>query len=91
MIIVTVTLVSAVDGKATTLGIMSITNTGENANPRQGDYRGEILRKPDFTAVTRSGTVRNWRRLDWTIWQLVQRMLNTLYGPVSNTELRQKN
>lgn len=78
MIVVKVELHSAVTREVTELGRMTISNDGSSEDGRVGHYNGEVMRKPDFRAVTRVGRVENHRRLDKVIWVLVCRMLKNM-------------
>lgn len=91
MIIVTITLASAVTKEITTLGVMTIANNGHpmsmqhhNYNseikhsPDCVDYAGVVYRKPDFKAETRHGHLFRWPRMSKTIWHLVARMLQDM-------------
>lgn len=85
MIVVTVHLASAVDGRLQQLARMHISNDGTAtaANPRLGDYVGETFvgRDADTLArgrVSKRGAVRGWRRHDFHVWNLVRRMLEAM-------------
>lgn len=75
MIVVTIKLVSAIDGTTKTLGRMNISNDGKVSDPNIGDYDVEIMRKPNFTSVTKRGRVEGHRRLKLTVWHLVAKAL----------------
>jgi len=79
LIRVTIELLSAQDGKKTTLGIMDIFNTGESSDPRIGHYRGRLYRKGTTTKVQREGAVLNWPRQSYTVWRLLLRMLKDMH------------
>jgi hypothetical protein len=78
MIVIKVELWSAVTNKITTLGVMKIANTAQYDNGNVCDYRGEVMTKPDFEKVTRSGIVAHHRRHDKVIWNLVAKMLRNM-------------
>lgn len=85
MIIVTVHLASAIDGRTQQLARMHICNDGEATlqNPRLGDYVGETFVGRDAAAlaqgrVSKRGAVRGWRRHDYHVWNLVRRMLEAM-------------
>lgn len=94
MILVRVSLLSAITGKETQLGVMTVANDGTSRNPRVGhydsrvdndipadepvDFYGVVLRKPDFKQETRRGRLEKHRRLDLTIWHLIGGMLKNM-------------
>lgn len=78
MIVVTVTLVSAITGQAQTLGVMTIANDGTSRNAKKGSYDGQVMRKPDFKTVTRSGRIEDHPRLTETVWHLAGKMLKSM-------------
>lgn len=85
MIVVTVHLASAVDGRMQQLARMHICNDGRATlnNPRLGDYAGETFVGRDAEAlaqgrVAKRGEVRGWRRHDFHVWNLVRRMLEDM-------------
>lgn len=85
MIVVTVHLASAIDGRVQQLARMHICNDGSAtaANPRLGDYVGETFVGRDAEAlakgrVAKRGEVRGWRRNDFHVWNLVRRMLDVM-------------
>lgn len=85
MIVDTVHLASAVDGRLQQLARMHICNDGRAtiANPRLGDYIGETFVGRDADAlaqgrVAKRGEVRGWRRHDFHVWNLVRRMLDAM-------------
>jgi len=81
MIVVRVELHSAITGKVSEIGRMYISNTSVNDTPNVADYAGELLRKPNFKSVTRSGSVKDHRRLAEPVWSLVSKMLQNMgYG-----------
>lgn len=74
MILVKIELHSALTGKVTEIGHMRITNNGLGTQKR-GDYDVEILRKGTTDKVQRRGSVRDYPRLSYTVWELVRRAL----------------
>lgn len=74
MIVVRVELHSAIDGRVEELGRMVICNDG-TGTPNVGNYDGMVMRKPDFSKVTRRGRLVGHRRQALTVWHLVGRML----------------
>jgi hypothetical protein len=84
MIVVQVTLLSAVDGSARELARMHICNEGGDAN--LGDYGVEVLRgrsTEDFARriVQRRGEVLRHPRLREHVWNLVAKALSGMgYG-----------
>lgn len=85
MIVVRVELWSAIDGSKTELARMHICNDGRRtiANARLGDYTGQTFVGRDSATldkgrVSKSGEVRDWRRHDFHIWNLVRRMLESM-------------
>jgi hypothetical protein len=85
MIIVTVHLASAVDGRMQQLARMHICNDGGTSqqNPRLGDYVGETFVGRDAGSlakgrVSKRGAVTGWRRHDFHVWNLVRRMLEAM-------------
>lgn len=81
MIIVTIHLLSARNGKASKLGELHISNDGirTQENPNRGTYSAELKRAPRFQSNTRETVVENWPRLNKTVWQLLQKALNQMY------------
>lgn len=82
MIVVRVELHSAITGKVTELARMAICNDG-SGSARVGNYTGESFVGRDKDAldrrtVSKRGSVRNWRRLDFHVWNLVRRMLEDM-------------
>jgi len=78
MIIVTVELKSAIDGRTTKLGEMIIANDGTATSMTKGNYDAFVYRKPKFfnrkkltDNVTRRGRVENYSRQSRVIWDLV--------------------
>jgi hypothetical protein len=89
MIRVTVELISAIDGKRSTLGVMDICNTGNSPNPKRSDYRGFLYKKgtvhKDQFIITnennihRRGSVEDFPRQSYVVWRLVLRMLRDMF------------
>ncbi len=77
MIIVSVHLVSAITGRTTTLGQMSITNDGTSNDPKRGSYEVEVYRKGTLK-VQRAGRVENHARLALSVWSLVAKALKSV-------------
>lgn len=85
MIVVKVELWSAINGSKVELARMHICNDGEASmtNHRLGDYTGETFVGRDAATlakgrVSKRGAVRNWRRHDFHVWNLVRRMLESM-------------
>lgn len=76
MIIVPMTLVSAVTGKASILGSVRIVNDGAGTRTH-GNYVYTILGKKG--QVLREGTIKNWPRLRMPPLALLQRVMNDAY------------
>lgn len=79
MIIVSVSLLSAVTGKTTELARMEISNDGTGSRTK-GTYLGSILRGRtkeglDRRSVTKTATVEDYPRQSLHVWNLVARML----------------
>lgn len=85
MLVVTVTLHSAVTGEVTELGRMIIANDGTGSYER-GNYDAKVARKGVtdnrelWHKPLRTARVENYPRWSYTIWELVRRALNGLYG-----------
>lgn len=84
MIEVSVTLISAVDGKRTQLGLMHIANDAAETvyNPRFGSYdavsyrgRGKQLERQ---SPIKRGKVVHWPREAYHVWNLVRMCLTSL-------------
>lgn len=88
MIIVTVELKSAIDGRREKLGEMIIANDATSSDPKVGNYDAFVYRKPKFftwkslTAnMTRRSRVEGYRRQSRVIWDLVTLALKNMgYG-----------
>lgn len=88
MIIVTVKLKSAVDGRTEKLGEMIIFNDGSSQQRTKGNYEAIVYRKPNFfnwksydKNVTRRARVENYARLHRPVWDLVGLALKNMgYG-----------
>lgn len=79
MIVIKIELHSARTGQVTQLGLMHVSNDGKQKNPRQGNYRVELFRKPKFEGLVKTTFIENWPRLDKPVWMLLQKALNQLY------------
>ena len=77
MIIITVELQSARDGRREKLGEMHIANDGTGSDA-VAHYDGRVLRKPTFDTITKVGKVMNHRRYNHTVWHLIAKMLRTM-------------
>lgn len=88
MIIVTIELKSAVDGRTEKLGEMVICNDGTSTQRTRGNYDAFVYRKHKFfdwkkltNNLTRRGRVENYSRLQRPIWDLVGLALKDMgYG-----------
>lgn len=82
MIVVRIELWSAITGEKTKLAEMKIGNVTDDDSPHKGynvcDYKGWVMRKPDFQKVTREGIVKGHRRNDLTVWHLLAKMLKNM-------------
>lgn len=84
MIVVTVTLISAVTHKHSELGHMVIYNDGTSDNPEIGNYVVKLARKHQTLGSTvsdeplRSGEVKGHRRQALSIWALVSKALKAV-------------
>jgi len=82
MIIVSIHLRSAVTGKTTTLGIMTISNDGTSTNPKRGNYDVRLGRRDDIDGVMerplRVARVEKYPRKAFSVWVLVARALKEL-------------
>lgn len=80
MLVVKVELHSAVTGEISEIARMRIYNDSSGTRTRShyvGDvFRGRSFEALDKTTVHKSGTVKNWPRLDRHVWNLVATMLN---------------
>ena len=76
MIVLKMTLASAITHKQTDLGTLVIVNDGTGSDAR-GSYRGKTLRKNGRldSAPVRQGSVRNHARKAEPVWSLVRKML----------------
>ncbi len=85
MLVITVALHSAIDGRITEIAKMKLWNTGEG-DLNTGNYKGETYRGRDEAAfwaekVQRTGAVDNYPRLKKHVWNLVAKMLTAMgYG-----------
>jgi hypothetical protein len=86
VIVIKVELHSAVTGKMTELARMLISNTGDNPNPRWGDYIAQVIRgrskeQLDKGTVLKQVTIFNHPRQQLHVWNLVAKALSTMgYG-----------
>lgn len=86
MIVVSVTLLSAIDGTSTELARMHIVNDG-SGTARLGNYDCETLRGRSTAAldkhvVNRRGRIESYARLGLHVWNLVARALHRIgYWP----------
>lgn len=78
MIVVRVELHSAITGKVSEIGRMTIANDGTALDSRRGNYDAVLYRKPDFIVPTRTARLGEWPRLSKTVWHLVARLLATM-------------
>lgn len=86
MIRITVELLSARTGKRSILGIMDISNDGENKNPKRGNYMGRVYNKRaaqegnlNNSNIQRVGNIKDFPRHSYVVWRLVLRMLRDMY------------
>ncbi len=75
MIIVKIELHSAISGRITEIGRMRICNDG-NGTPTRGNYNVEIMRRGTVNKVQKRGSVGNYPRLAYSVWELVRRALH---------------
>lgn len=86
MIVVKVELWSAITGAKTELARLEICNTGEEPNPRFGDYECRTLRGRSTEQLNRRTTmkaaeIKHWPRLQLHVWNLVTEALKGMgYG-----------
>lgn len=86
MIVVTVELISAIDGRREVLGTMIIANDGKQEDPRLGDYDVKVGNKRDvgnlravYHQPQRTGRLERYPRLAYNIWRLVSRALRSAF------------
>lgn len=88
MLVVRIELHSARTGKVSEIGRMVIANDGvaTSKDPRRGSYTVKIGRKGhDLNAAIwkrpqREARVEDYPRQSYTVWELVRRALNAVYG-----------
>lgn len=84
MIVVTIELHSAIDGRREKLGEMLIANDGTSGDTQRGNYDVRVMRKgvwsnglPGWDRVARSvarfGKVTGYPRLSYNVWRLIAR------------------
>ena len=61
------------------LGRMHLTNVGVNETGKRGDYDVKVMRRGTKDKVQRTGEVRDYPRLSYSIWRLVQRALRSSF------------
>lgn len=74
MLVVRIELHSAITGKVTEIGRMHIINT-DTGTQKRGNYDVEIMRRGTTDKVQRRGSVTDYPRLSYTVWELVRRAL----------------
>jgi hypothetical protein len=74
MLVVKIELHSAITGKITEIGRANIINNGTGTHKR-GNYDVEIMRRGTMDKVQRRGSVTDYPRLSYTVWELVRRAL----------------
>jgi hypothetical protein len=79
MIVVKVELWSAVTGKHTEIGRMTITNQGTGTRER-GNYVAKVMRRGSDYKVQREVEIKNYPRLGYQIWKLVSLALQQIYS-----------
>ena len=77
MIRVKIELVSAVDGRTETLGVMEICNEG-TGTAKRGNYSGVVYRKGTMKGL-RNGKVKNYPRQSYNVWRLILKMLKECF------------
>lgn len=78
MIVVKVELHSALTGKVTEIGRMTISNVGLSKDKKLGDYAVKLMRRGSTTTVQKVGQVLQHRRLAESIWSLVSKSLQSV-------------
>lgn len=85
MIRVSVTLISAINGSQTELARMDIANDGvaTNNDYRYGDYNGQTYigrdkDRLDKGTISKQGSLKNWPRLQFHVWNMVFHMLKDM-------------
>jgi len=79
VLVVKVELHSARTGAITEIGRMVIVNDGTGTQER-GNYNVGVLRKGSQSKVQHETRVENYPRLSYSVWELVRRGLNSIYG-----------
>lgn len=74
MLVIKIELHSANTGKVTEIGRANIINNGTGTSKR-GNYDVEIMRRGTTDKVQRRGSVTDYPRLSYTVWELVRRAL----------------
>lgn len=82
MIRISVTLISAVNGRETELARMHINNLGTGTD-KVGHYvglafRGRGKEMLNNLTVSKSARVMNWKRNDFHVWNLIRLMLTNM-------------
>lgn len=77
MILIKVELHSAITGKVTEIGRMTIANIGLSPDKTEGDYDVRLMRRGTTNIVNRTGKVFKHKRLSQSIWKLVSKALNS--------------
>lgn len=86
MIVIRAEVHSARTGEIREVGRIHISNTGPAkpakrlASWKRCDYRVELMRRGTTTKVVRSGLVRDYPRMAYTVWELVRRALECTLG-----------
>lgn len=80
MIVVTVELVSALDGHRETLGTALIGNDGGSKNARVGSYNAYFWAKRLTKEPWRQGRVEGFPRKRLNAWHLIYRALDDVIG-----------
>lgn len=78
MIVIKVELHSAVTGKVSEIGRMTICNDGTSHDPEIGNYDIALMRKNTKDVCQRGGVVQGHRRLSLPIWSLVSKALKSV-------------
>ena len=84
MLVIDVTLHSAITGKRERIASMVIANDGSSSSPTRGNYTGQTYRKGHDVydrkdeAILRIGAVKGYPRQRLHVWNLVQRMLTQM-------------
>ena len=61
--------------KAYELGRMCISNDGTSKDPKIGNYNVKVMRRGTKDKVQRTGTVENYPRKAYPVWELVKRAI----------------